>query len=122
DLAETLGLQVDVVGFDDRLGSPPDVVVSSLPASVRFSTEELSSLIPEAVRRDAPLLDIAYGDTASDVHAAWQDAGGRAVSGLTMLLHQAVQQVRVFVTGDPDTPLDGETEVVAAMRGALASH
>ncbi len=33
-----------------------------------------------------------------------------------MLLHQALLQVRIFVTGDPDTAVDDETAVLAAMR------
>ncbi len=36
-----------------------------------------------------------------------------------MLLHQAVAQVRIFVTGDEAGDLPRETEVVAAMRSAV---
>lgn len=122
ELAESLGLWVDVIGFDDRIEAAPDVVVSALPPSARFNGAELTQLLPEPVRREVPLLDIAYGVNPSDVCSAWQDAGGRCVSGLAMLLHQAVQQVRIFVAGDPVAPLDREQEVVAAMRAALASH
>jgi shikimate dehydrogenase len=41
-------------------------------------------------------------------------------SGLGMLLHQALIQVRVFVSGDPFEPLPDEADVLEAMRGALA--
>jgi shikimate dehydrogenase len=42
------------------------------------------------------------------------------VSGLDMLLHQAIAQVRIFVTGEEGGTLPREDEVVAAMRSALA--
>jgi shikimate dehydrogenase len=41
------------------------------------------------------------------------------LNGLGMLLHQALIQVRIFVTGDPFDPLPDEPAVLAAMRGAL---
>lgn len=46
-------------------------------------------------------------------------AGGRALSGAGMLLHQAVLQIRLFATGDVDEPLPDEDGVVAVMRRAL---
>jgi shikimate dehydrogenase len=36
-----------------------------------------------------------------------------------MLLHQAVIQVRIFVSGDPHLELPDEPQVIAAMRAAL---
>ena len=45
--------------------------------------------------------------------------GGRATSGLGMLLHQALLQVRIFAGGAPDVPLDDESAVLAAMREAV---
>ena len=36
-----------------------------------------------------------------------------------MLLHQALLQVRIFVTGDQDVPLDDEAAVLAEMRLAV---
>jgi shikimate dehydrogenase len=50
---------------------------------------------------------------------SWLDAGGTVVSGLQMLLHQAVAQVRIFVTGDERGALEREDDVVAAMRSAV---
>ncbi|PFX65069.1 shikimate dehydrogenase, partial [Bacillus toyonensis] len=38
-----------------------------------------------------------------------------------MLLHQAVRQIRVFLSGDPSRRLPDEDSVVAAMRAVLAS-
>jgi shikimate dehydrogenase len=47
------------------------------------------------------------------------DAGHPVVSGLEMLLHQAIGQVRIFTTGREDGVLEREAEVVAAMRAAV---
>jgi shikimate dehydrogenase len=46
-------------------------------------------------------------------------AGGRASSGRTMLLHQALVQIRIFVGNDPFMPLPDEDAVLQAMRAAL---
>lgn len=43
-----------------------------------------------------PLLDVAYDPWPSAIATAWQQAGGTVVSGLEMLLYQAVEQVRLF--------------------------
>ena len=43
-----------------------------------------------------PLLDAAYDPWPSVIATAWKDAGGAVVSGLEMLLYQAVEQVRLF--------------------------
>ena len=37
-----------------------------------------------------------------------------------MLLHQALVQVRIFVSGDPLVPLPDEAAVLAAMRAAIS--
>jgi shikimate dehydrogenase len=50
---------------------------------------------------------------------AWQAVGGRVVSGLAMLAHQALLQARIFVTGDPLQALDDEDTVLAAMLEAV---
>ena len=41
------------------------------------------------------------------------------VSGLEMLLHQAIGQVRIFVTGEEGGELPLELEVIAAMRASV---
>ena len=53
------------------------------------------------------------------VQAAWARAGHPVHTGEGMLLHQAVLQVRIFVGGDPATPLPAEDAVVGAMRACL---
>ncbi len=57
------------------------------------------------------LLDVSYSPWPPALVAAWRAAGGQAVAGDEMLLHQAVEQVRLMTGLDPD---------VAAMRTALS--
>jgi len=64
-------------------------------------------------------LEVIYDGWPSPRAARWLDAGRPVVSGLEMLLHQAVGQVRIFVGGRQDTALDGEAEMVAAMRASV---
>lgn len=116
-LAAGLGLAVAVTGFDEPIEAT-DAVVSTLPGGVTFPPAQLDALAPGRLRVRAPLLDIAYG-ASSDLVAAWHASGGSAADGLGMLLHQAVQQVRIFVTGDPGAALANEPAVVDAMRAAL---
>ena len=65
------------------------------------------------------LLDVVYGHWPTALASAWGRAGHPAVSGLGMLLHQALLQVRIFTSGDPDVPVDDESAVLAAMREAI---
>lgn len=41
------------------------------------------------------------------------------ISGFEMLIWQAVAQIRIFTTGDPETPLNDEEKIVGLMRFAL---
>lgn len=90
-----------------------DVVVSTIPNGAEFALA-----LPERV--GGTLLDVAYHPWPSALASRWADAGGHVVSGLEMLLHQAVHQIRIFVAGDPSVPLPRELEVIAAMRAAMA--
>lgn len=92
-----------------------DLTISTLPASSQLSEQTLSQLRD----RGGALYDVAYGDQPGPVAASWLSADAPAQSGLTMLLHQAVLQVRVFVNASPEAPLPDEPAVVAAMRAAV---
>ena len=100
--------------MEDRSLIVPDVIVSTLPGG---ASEGI--VFPEAVREGSLLFDVAYDPWPSELAAAWAAVGGRVVSGLDMLIHQAVGQIRIWVHGDPATPLDDEAAVLAAMRAAI---
>jgi shikimate dehydrogenase len=116
-LAASLGLDLTIrpMGIMDRSMIIPSAVISTLPGGTPVDMP-----YPEAIRAEAVLLDVAYDPWPSSLATSWADAGGTVVSGLAMLLHQAVAQVRVFVTGAEDDVLPREAEVVAAMRSAVA--
>ncbi|MDM7853417.1 shikimate dehydrogenase [Cellulomonas alba] len=87
-----------------RLGGA-DVVVSTLPPHAADTLAATLDGTPRGV-----LLDVAYDPRPTALQAAWERAGGVAVGGERMLLHQAAEQVRLM-TGRPGP--------VGAMSAAL---
>ncbi|MBP1821121.1 shikimate dehydrogenase [Mycobacterium sp. OAE908] len=83
-----------------------DVVVSTIPADVAAGYAATVVATPL-------LLDAIYNPWPTPLAAAVEAAGGRVISGLQMLLHQAFAQVEQF-TGMPAP--------VEAMRAALAEQ
>lgn len=106
-------VSVSVLGTHDDFGTP-DAVVSTIPGHSETGFE-----FGEQVRRHAVLFDVAYDPWPSAFAASWLAAGGTVISGLEMLLHQALAQVRVFVGGAPDVSLTNEPRVLSAMRAAV---
>lgn len=117
ELGQRVGVAVTVrpIDMEDRSLIVPDLIVSTLPGGAAGGI-----LFPEAVRTGALLLDVAYDPWPSPLATAWDAAGGRVASGLDMLIHQAVGQIRIWVHRDQDVPLPDEAAVVAAMRAAVA--
>jgi shikimate dehydrogenase len=83
-----------------------DVVVNTIPADVAAGYADTVATTPL-------LLDAIYDPWPTPLAAAVEAAGGRVISGLQMLLHQAFAQVEQF-TGLP-APAE-------AMRAALAEQ
>ncbi|MGH1550915.1 shikimate dehydrogenase [Leifsonia poae] len=115
-LANDLGLRVRIRPFSqaDRSLDVPDLVISTLPGGT--TTE---AVYTDSTRRRSMLFDVAYEPWPTPLARQWEAVGGRAVSGLAMLAHQALLQVRVFVSGDPLQPLEDEPGVLAAMLEAV---
>ncbi len=116
-LAASLGLELVIrpIGMMDRSMMIPSAVISTLPGGTVIDVPST-----EPIRAGAVLLDVAYEPWPSALAASWAEVGGTVVSGLEMLLHQAVAQVRIFVTGEEAGELPYEAEVVAAMRSAVS--
>ncbi|WP_223158990.1 shikimate dehydrogenase [Microcella alkalica] len=116
-LADELLLEVDLVALSDlaHVADGADVVAWTLPNGV-----ELAGELPMDARREAVALDVTYHPWPGPLAAQWLAVGGRVASGRDMLLHQAVRQVRFFVSGQTEHPLPREAEVEAAMAAALA--
>jgi shikimate dehydrogenase len=115
-LGERLGVAVTLGLLGDDADALHDAVVSTIPGH-----SEAALHFEPAVRAHAVLFDVAYDPWPSALARAWDDAGGTVVSGLEMLLHQAVAQVRVFVNGDPDATLQDEHAVLEAMRATIVA-
>lgn len=113
-LGEQVGVRVSVSSMDASAAAV-DLTVATLPSGTVLPTEIARVL---AVAGGA-LFDAAYAPWPSALAAAWTQAP--TISGLGMLLHQAVRQIRIFRDGDPASPLPNEAAVIAAMRGALAA-
>jgi shikimate dehydrogenase len=102
---ERLGVQVRTAAWDgaaEALSAP--LVIATTPAG---STDALAGRVPE---RPGTLFDVLYDPWPTRLAAAWAERGGAVVSGLDLLVHQAVLQVELM-TGHVPAPL-------AAMRAA----
>ncbi|MDF2991106.1 MAG: shikimate 5-dehydrogenase [Microbacterium sp.] len=115
ELGASVGVDVVRSSFDDP-GAPTevDVTIGALPGKV-----DVGPGIRPFAENGGLLVDVVYGNWPTALAAHWDAAGNAAISGLPMLLHQALLQVRVFVNGDPGHVLDREDEVLSAMRTTL---
>lgn len=102
-LAETLGLACATVEVADAAARLADYgsVISTLPAHAADTLISPLGLGLTPVRSGvlapgAVLLDVAYDPWPSAIAAAWEAAGGTVVSGMSMLVHQGVEQVKYF--------------------------
>lgn len=116
ELGERLGVDVFVRawGVMDRSLVIPDAVVSTVPGG------ENDLVFAEPIRESSVLFDVAYDPWPSELATAWDSVGGTVISGLNLLVHQAVGQIRLFVGADQAVPLPDEPAVVAAIRAAVA--
>lgn len=89
-----------------------DLVVSTLPP---HAADDLAGELPAA---HGVLLDVAYDPRRTALGLAWERLGGRWVPGERMLLHQAVEQVRLM-TGRPG-PLAAMDAALDEALGAAA--
>ncbi|MFD5553452.1 shikimate dehydrogenase [Streptomyces sp. NPDC127068] len=102
---ERLGVEVRTADWADAaraLRAP--LVIATTPAG---TTDALAAALPE---RPATLFDVLYEPWPTALAARWSAYGGAVVSGLDLLVHQAVIQVEQM-TGRTPAPL-------AAMRQA----
>lgn len=108
------GMHLDLRTLDEIDRVDADLVISTLPngatVDLRFS---------EGLAARATLFDVGYHPWPTAIAAQWLDGHGTVVHGLEMLAHQALMQVRVFVTGEPERQLPDEPAVFAAMRAAV---
>ncbi|MEZ0365725.1 shikimate dehydrogenase [Mycobacterium sp. pUA109] len=97
DLGAGLGVPTVFCGLDDaglaEVAAASAALVSTVPAEVAARYAPVLAPVPV-------LLDAIYDPWPTPLAAAVATAGGRVISGLQMLLHQAFTQVELF-TGRP---------------------
>ena len=101
EAADRLGVQLEQISLAElpqnlaERGHHP--VVSTLPAHAADEwASQLSGLKGACATHRPVLLDVAYNPWPSALASAWEASGGAVVSGLEMLLYQAVEQVLLF--------------------------
>lgn len=112
DVAHRLDIDATVVNFGAASGSFA-ATIATLPSGTVLDPDVATRLSATG----GALFEAAYAPWPSALASAWH--GGPVISGLDMLLFQAVRQVRIFVDGDQDRPLPREDVMVSAMRRAL---
>lgn len=117
DVGETVGTVVAIYNLNDMENVPcVDLVISTLPGNAETSLDSLTRT------PTAPLLDVSYSPWPSLRGAQWAsqpERGGAVVSGLSMLAHQALIQVRLFHSGDAAVELPNEPLVRSAMFASV---
>ncbi|GAA2723735.1 shikimate dehydrogenase [Cellulomonas aerilata] len=113
--AHRMGVEPRYAPLDDALGSltGADVVVSTLPAHAADGLAGQLGASAAGTAVHGVLLDVVYEPRPTALSVAWEARGGAVVGGERMLLHQAVEQVRLM-TSRP-APLE-------AMERALAER
>ena len=98
--------------------SRADIVISTLPSSAldKFATRIGRRF---AAKPRGVLLDVAYHPWPSKFASAWQSNSLPVVSGIEMLIFQAIAQIRIFTSGDSGQELPNERAVELAIRDSL---
>lgn len=91
-------------------------VIDTVPGGFAAEGIEIEpGLIPGAA-----LFSAAYSPWPTPLASHWVAAEGRIITGLDLLVHQAVRQVRLFTGLGVEQPLPDEAAVIAAMRASLS--
>lgn len=111
-LGDRLGVHTEWRLYGSHVPVRSDLVINTLPGDV--DPED----VPEADLGEV-LMEVPYDPWPTPRAARWVERDGLVVSGLEMLLHQAIGQVRIFVTGVEGGALDREEAVIDAMRESV---
>lgn len=104
--AERLGMRPDLrAGLDDPVLYAAPLVIATLPRGGADPLARAASWTPDGV-----LFDVIYDPWPTALAESARMAGRTVISGLSMLLHQALGQVELMT---------GRTAPLAAMRAAL---
>jgi shikimate dehydrogenase len=113
--AMSLGIKASRCRFIFRALRDSELTISTLPGrafdDISEKLKKKKSLIPGGL-----LLDVAYDPWPSKLAAFWSSRDQPVVSGLEMLIWQALAQIRIFTFGSADQQLPNEVAVIEAMR------
>ena len=101
EAADRLGVQLSTVALAEfpaeQKARRHNPVISTLPARAADDwAPQLAAPAGASATHRPVLLDVAYNPWPSVLASAWEANGGTVVSGLEMLLYQAVEQVLLF--------------------------
>ena len=101
EAADRLGVQLSTVALAEfpaeQKARRHNPVISTLPARAADDwAPQLADPAGASATHRPVLLDVAYNPWPSALASAWEASGGAVVSGLEMLLYQAVEQVLLF--------------------------
>lgn len=107
--------QTDVLGFSTQ---PLEDFYSRQVSGLTISTLPGSVLHPRLeIAQDAWILDVTYDPWPSNLASQWPATS--RISGLEMLIWQAIVQIRIFKSGDGRIRLDDESGLAEIMRNAV---
>ena len=115
--AESLGLSALMQPASSQVMTAADLVMSLVPAG-SFATlwDEIAQ---EGKPKNGILFDVAYNPWPSSAALAWDPA--RVISGIEMLIWQAIEQVQIFVTAaGQDTVIDRDL-LYEVMKSAVSA-
>lgn len=101
EAADRLGVQLSTVALAEfpaeQKARRHNPVISTLPARAADDwAPQLADPAGASATHRPVLLDVAYNPWPSVLASVWEASGGAVVSGLEMLLYQAVEQVLLF--------------------------
>jgi shikimate dehydrogenase len=111
-LGDRLGVHTEWRLYGSHVPVRSDLVINTLPGDI--DPDDVADADLGEV-----LMEVPYDPWPTPRAARWAERDGLVVSGLEMLLHQAIAQVRIFTTGVEGGALDREYEVIAAMRESV---
>lgn len=115
EFAKARGLKASIARNLSRASKKAQITISALPAHA-LDAQAATLSASRFWRPGGALLDVAYNPWPSELATAWSAKEQPVISGIEMLIWQAVAQVRIFRTGDPSQELPNEIAVVEAMR------
>lgn len=118
DFSESLDLSAELVPLTQDALYSNELVLSLVPngaLSQFWNSLDFSGSSPEGF-----LFDVAYNPWPSDASQGWN--GGRVISGLEMLIWQAVAQIKFFTKNLGLVANFDDYELYGVMKAAAVSH